>query len=67
MQFIIGYTDYTRQQIVSGAAIGGFGNYDEIVESILYAEEDGWEVKFETSLFRKLFCTAKYRIVAIKP
>jgi hypothetical protein len=63
---IIGYSDYSRQQIEKGN-IWILGDSREcILDTIAAFEHEDYNVKFETSLFRKIFCLAKYKVVAYK-
>lgn len=67
MQFIIDYSDLDWRGIIAERTRYPGGKYDHMAENILYAEIQGWRVLFETSLFRRLFCKFKYRIIGIKP
>lgn len=61
----IGNSDYNRKQIESG--VYGWGTTNKVfLQTIKEYEDDGYIVKFETSIWRKLFCVGIYNVVAIK-
>lgn len=60
-------TDYTRQEIESGKANGGFGCIpQECIDLMVNVENLGFVVKFRTSLLRRIFCVAKYKVIAYR-
>ncbi len=61
---IIGYSDYSRDQIESNQCGWTFGSRNHLLSRILEAEASGYNVTFETSIFRRIFCTGIYKIVA---
>ncbi len=66
-KIIIGNSDYSRKEIedgIKGYTIGSSSN--DVLETIKYYEGKGYTVKFETSIFRKIFAIAIYKIVAYK-
>lgn len=64
-KIVIGNSDYSREEMESGLAEGGWGtDTDEYLRRIKYYENTGRIVKFETSLFRRLFGIGKYRVVS---
>mgnify|MGYP001558495112 CR=1 FL=1 len=66
-KIIIGDSDYSRKQIESRESDGGWGDSArDVLKTIREYENNGYEVKFETSLFRKIFCMGIYRVVAYK-
>ena len=62
---IIGNSDYTRKEIENGAG-WVIGNPVNFLQTIRAVEREGYTVKFETSLFRKILCVSKYRVVGYK-
>ena len=61
----IGNSDYTKEQMQKG--VHGWGTSDkDFLETIKQYEDDGYTVKFETSIWRKIFCVGIYSVVAIK-
>ena len=61
----IGNSDYTKEQMQKG--VYGLGTSDkDFLEIIKQYEDDGYTVKFETSIWKKIFCTGIYSVVAIK-
>jgi len=67
MRFIIGYTNLSRMEMFHQARLGKLNEQFDFQKDIWYAEDHGWTIIFETSLFRRLFLESKYRVVAIKP
>ena len=68
-KIIIGQSDYTREQIVSGVSntIWTLGNSPKIfIDTIERYEQNGYIVKFETSFFQRLFSMGYYRVIAYK-
>ena len=64
---VIGESDYTREEIESGKTNGSFGTPAIIFKARLAEyEKQGYTIKFETSIFRKIFAVGKYKIVAYK-
>jgi hypothetical protein len=66
-KIIIGHSDYSREEMISEKAFGGFRfgvSPDTYLECIQTLENAGYFVKFETSFFRKIFGIGKYRVVA---
>ncbi len=64
----IGESDYSREQMLSGKMGWSIGNTaGEFLQTISEYEKEGYEVKFETSILRKIFCVGVYKVVAIKP
>lgn len=67
MKEIIGYSDYSRTEIVNSDVMGYFSSNPSLILSAVHEfEKCGWKVRFETSMFRRLFLMAKYKIVATK-
>lgn len=67
---IIGNCDYSREQLerndVHELTIANC-SARQMLEVIKGYEAKGYIVKFETSLFRRIFCLGRYRIVAYPP
>jgi hypothetical protein len=64
-KFVIGNTDYTREQLSKG--VYGWGaSSKQFLDRIVTFENEGFSVKFETSLLRKLFGVGKYRVVGYR-
>ncbi len=63
---VLGYSDYSRLEIFTGRSTGAIGNTMDIMSSVHEFERCGWTVVFKTSLFRRIFLMAKYKIVATK-
>lgn len=66
---IIGYSDYTRaeirDQIIRGETIYSLGDsVQSFLSKISQSEKKGYTVKFETSIIRRLFKLALYKVVA---
>lgn len=63
----IGYSDYSREEMESGKAYNGIGTIsEEYLQSICEFEKVGYKVNFESSILRRLFGYAKYKVVATK-
>lgn len=63
---VIGYSDYTRDKMEKGTyklVIGVSAEY--FLSTIYLFEENGYEVKFQTS-FWSIFWIGKYKVVAYK-
>lgn len=62
----IGVSDYTKEEMIynDSWAIGCSSDY--FLNIIKQYEKDGYEVKFETNLFRKIFGFGIYKVVAYK-
>jgi len=61
----VGNSDYTRQQMEQGAK--GCGDSAEyFLDTIKKYEDDGYTVKFETSIWRKFFCVGIYKVIAYR-
>lgn len=61
----IGETDYSRDEIEDNKCGAAFGtSADYFLSVIREYEEAGYSVKFETSLWRRLFSLCKYVVVA---
>ena len=63
---IIGNSDYTRKQMESGKSFGAWGSTLEFLELIKMVERNGYVVKFETNLFRRIFGLGIYKVVGYK-
>lgn len=61
----IGNSDYTREEIESGAH-GAWGDVHTFLELIYMCERKGYTIVFKTSLLRRIFCTGKYKVIGIK-
>ena len=64
---VIGNSDFSREEIENGKsyhAIGVPAQY--LIETIENFENEGYEVKFETSFWRKIFGVGIFKIVAYK-
>lgn len=59
----IGNSDFTRKQLEEGVWTWGTSAW-ECTETIRHFEREGYVVKFETSILRKIFCIGKFKIVA---
>jgi len=65
--FLIGRSDYTRKQMESGESNGGWGATTELfLNTISNYEKNGFTIKFETSLWRKIFGCGIYKVIAYK-
>lgn len=65
MKIIVGYTDFNRKKLEKGCY--GWGASSEyFMASIKEFEDAGFTVKFKTSILRKVFCMAIYKVVAYK-
>jgi hypothetical protein len=61
----IGNSDYTRSELECD--VWGWGvSSDYFLKTIQAFEDAGCIVRFETSLFRRIFGIAKYKVVAYK-
>jgi len=61
----IGNSDYSREEMEQG--LYGFGtSAKEFLNVIMRFEKDGYQVKFETSIWRKIFSSAIYKVVAYR-
>jgi hypothetical protein len=61
----IGNSDYTKQQMEQG--VYGWGtSAREYIETIKQYENEGYTVKFETSIWRKIFGIGIYKVVAYR-
>ena len=66
-KLLIGRSDYTRKQMESGDSNGGWGTTTALfLKTISLYEKDGYTVKFETNLFRKIFGVGIYKVIAYK-
>ena len=66
-KIIIGNSDYTRKEMESGTdswTIGSSSNH--FLSVIKHYEKLGFTVKFETSIWRKLFGIGIYKVIAYK-
>ena len=64
-QIIIGNSDYNRKELEDNKC--GWGNTAlEFIKTINYYEDNGYEVRFETNIFRILFGKTKYKIVGYR-
>lgn len=61
----IGNTDYTKAQMEKGVYGWGTSN-EEFLQTIRTYEADGYTVKFETNLLRRIFAIGIYKVVAYK-
>ncbi len=62
---IIGNSDYDRKELEDGRCGWGTTSND-FLETITEYESLGFEVRFETSFFRKIFGVTKYKVVGYK-
>lgn len=62
---IIGNSDYSRKQMEEGSSGWGVSS-SEFLETIREYEIQGYDVKFETSIFRMIFGVTKYRVVGYR-
>lgn len=68
----IGNSDYSREEIKRGCEIdrdGGWqigSSFEEFMDRFEEFEKLGYKIKFETSIFRKIFGMGIYKIVAVK-
>lgn len=61
----IGTSDYTRDQMERG--VYGWGtSSSEYIDTIKQYEKDGYVVKFETNIFRRIFGFGIYKVVAYR-
>jgi hypothetical protein len=65
-KIIIGHTDYSRRQIEAGGVVFIGTSPNKLLELIEAYESVGYEVKFETSLLRKIFGLGIYKVIAQK-
>lgn len=63
----IGNSDYSREEIDNGIKGWTIGNSpDTFSNTIKEFEREGYVVKFETSLWQKIFGLSKYKVNAYK-
>lgn len=62
MKKVLGYSDFSREEIENGA-FGIVDSNEDIITLIQEEEKKGNKVKFETSIWRKIFCSGIYKIV----
>lgn len=67
-EIFIGNSDYSRKQMENGEydRFLVIGDADSFLAEIAKYEKLGYEIKFKTSFFRKLFGITVYSVVAIK-
>ncbi len=61
---VVGYSDYPLKQIESDNCGCTIGNHLEMKETLALYKELGFRIEFKTSLFRRIFCLGKYKIIA---
>lgn len=64
-KIIIGNSDYSREQVEKGNIVSVGCSRSELLQVIENYERAGYEIKFETNLFRRIFGIGIYRIVAV--
>lgn len=64
-KIIIGNSDYTRSEMEERNSGWGTSS-EEFLFTIKNYESKGYTVRFETSLFRRLFSSCIYKVIAIK-
>jgi hypothetical protein len=63
----IGNSDYTREEMQKGDSVWAIGcSSDYFLKIIKQYEDAGYEVKFETNFFRRIFGIATYKVIAYK-
>jgi hypothetical protein len=65
-KIVIGQSDYPRKAIEENKCGWTLGSTTTFLETIKLLEENGYTIKFETSLFRRLFALGIYKIIAYK-
>lgn len=69
-KLIVGYSDYSRLQIIDQVRTMDWSGWGDspvaILEELERLEKEGYTVIFKTSILIKIFCTAKYKIIAVK-
>jgi hypothetical protein len=63
---IIGNSDYNRKQMEEEVCSRLEISPSEFLEAIREYEIQGYDVKFETSLFRMIFGVTKYKVVGYR-
>jgi hypothetical protein len=61
----IGNSDYKREQMEQGVYGWGTSN-SEFLQTIKQYEAEGYTVKFETNLWRRIFALGIYKVVAYR-
>ena len=66
-KIVIGSSDFSREDIEAGKTNHAIGvPADYLLETIKGFEDDGYEVKFETSFWRTIFGIEIFKMVAYK-
>lgn len=63
---VIGNSDYTREEMESGIYWGLGDSAEDFLNTILAVEREGYEVRFETNIFRRIFGLGIYKVVGYK-